>query len=105
MDFGDGGSSTSNTTVSHTYAAPGQFLASLTVVDAVTNCADSFKQTMYYALPVIIGSDTLVCKGTPISLAITNNYVNPATNYSWNIAGDQLAPIPDAVITNYTTVI
>ncbi len=101
--FGDGASSNNNNTVSHTYLAPGQFLASLTVVDSVANCVDSFKQTVYYAVPALVGTDTLVCKGAPISLNITGNYVNPSANYTWWVAGDLLGPISNSAISSYNT--
>lgn len=102
-NFGDGTSANNISTVTHIYSSSGQYPAKLVVTDAVTGCVDSFQQTFYYAVPSLQGNDTLVCKGSPVSLTIDNNYTNPAATYTWMIAGDLLGPISTPDITNYQT--
>lgn len=102
-NFGDGAIANNINTISHAYPAPGQYPARLVVNDSVAGCVDSFKQTIYYASPVLVSNDTLVCKGTPITINIVGNYANPSAIYTWLAAGDILGPTTASDVTNYKT--
>lgn len=101
--FGDGTSADNINIISHAYPASGQYAARLIIADSVTGCVDSFKQTMFSAMPALSSNDTLLCKGSQVSVAIASNYTNPSALYTWSVAGDSLAPSANATITNYST--
>lgn len=78
--FGDGASSNVEFPT-HTYPAPGSYLASL-IVENVWGCRDTSYSPVYVdSLPVVNFSVAPVCMGTP-SLFV--NDIRPGVNYLWD---------------------
>src|SRR6266498_1643395 len=90
--FGDGGSST-DTTPSHTYAAPGTYTVQLTAASSA-GCSNSVSQSVtVYANPVAAFSAPVVCEG---AATVFSNSSNGAASYSWDFGdgGSSTDPAP-----------
>ncbi|MEO5888927.1 MAG: PKD domain-containing protein, partial [Ferruginibacter sp.] len=85
-EFGDGTPSAS-TNIVHNYPPMGEFITKLTVSDVVTGCVDTFSQIIYTATPVLVNTDTSICKNTNTTFTIANNYTNTDATYTWNVMG------------------
>lgn len=79
-DFGDAGTASGNTTISHTYASTGNYLVS--VITDYPSCSDTVKKTITLdILPdqqLIQTSDTTICSGSTKQLKS-----NPGFQFSW----------------------
>ncbi len=99
--FGDGGTST-QTTPSHIYAAPGVYVVQLKAVDSATcNIADSTTTTVtVYSLPVAAFnySPQQAQENTPVTLT---NLSTGATHYQWNFGdGTSLTTTSDTTVSH-----
>ncbi|WP_436497250.1 PKD domain-containing protein [Actinokineospora sp. HUAS TT18] len=81
--FGDGQTGTGST-VSHVYAAPGVYTATLTVTDVAGQTAgDTVTVTVHPAVPVAdAGADTTVAAGAPVTLSGTGS-TGGNLSHSW----------------------
>jgi len=86
-DFGDGGSSTSGPSTTHTYLTPGSFLTSLIVNGGSANCTDQAFQVVIVVDDVIaqIAVNTPICDGDVITFN-DNSVINVGviTNWLWD---------------------
>ncbi len=85
--FGDGSPSTNIDDPVHTFPASGQFNTSLIMRDPVTGCTDTLTTPIYTATPTLINADIAICRNASTTFTISNNYTNPAANYTWNVMG------------------
>jgi gliding motility-associated-like protein len=87
-DLGDGSTSTSSTSFTHTYANPGTYTAKLTATDETTcKGIDSMKKTInVYAppSPQLTAKSITICKGDTTQLNATYN-----TNYTYTWSPNQ----------------
>ena len=98
-NFGDGSPIDSlNFNTVHVFPPSGQFTTTLKLTDAVSGCADSIMQTIFTAKPSLNSIDTSICKNDSATFSILNNYTNSAAQYTWNVEGTQVGPVPDTVI-------
>lgn len=84
-DFGDS-TSASGTTVSHTYALPGTYIVTLTVVDTF-GCSNFISnQVVVYPLPVASFTNSIACSGSSLAFTNTSSISNGDTiiSYFWN---------------------
>lgn len=89
-DFGDGTViSNGGTTVTHTYAAPGNYNVSL-VITGNMGCADtaSIPVTITInAIPaVVVNGPDSVCQGAPFTLTSTVTSADPINYYHWTVS-------------------
>ena len=82
--FGDGQTSTQNTSVTHTYASYGSYIAKLIVSNSQTGCVDSHAVAIL-AYPInaqFTANDTTICKGEGVQFtALTDTNL---THYAWS---------------------
>jgi gliding motility-associated-like protein len=98
-DFGDSTQIANVVTAVHTFPIPGQFLATLSLVDSISGCTDKTSSTIYTASPNLYSTDSSICKYTAVNFSIENNYTNTAAQYTWHVAGNVVGPVPNAAIT------
>lgn len=81
-DFGDGSPLSSDSIITHVYANPGVYTATLTVWDTF-GCRSSQSRTITVQHPDvnIAATDTFVCQNQNITFSNTGTVVGP--NYSW----------------------
>lgn len=98
-DFGDGGTSTSNSPF-HTYNSTGNFTVKLVVTDDI-GCKDSITKTAYIHINAPAANFTLSATSAPCPPLTVNftNSSNGATSYSWTMANGS-----QSTLTNPTTV-
>lgn len=88
--FGDGGTSTSSGTVTHTYAAYGTYNVVLTVTNTASGCTDYYS-IYIQAYPLaknFTASDSTICKGDSIAFTGATNAVT--TGYAWSFNGSTI---------------
>jgi len=82
-DFGDGNTSTGQTSVSHSYSNAGNYL--VTLITDYNTCSDTVKKTVTANAQMnfvnISNSDTTICEGSPAQLSATGG-----VSYSWSPA-------------------
>lgn len=97
--FGDNSSTTSGNSVIHAFPVSGQFVTQLFVTDAATGCTDSVSKIIYTATPGLVTADTALCRTSPITFTIENNYTNSNATYTWSIVGTTAGPTQVSSIT------
>ncbi len=97
-NFGDNSSTVTTTNAIHTFPATGQFATTLTITDSATGCSDNFSQPVYTADPVLVNTDSSICKYVQTVFTITNNYTNNGAIYNWNIVGLRIAGTSNSTI-------
>ncbi|MBC7887046.1 MAG: PKD domain-containing protein [Ferruginibacter sp.] len=98
-NFGDTSPTVSNTDAIHNFPVSGQFATSLTVTDAISGCSDNHIETINTAAPVIVNSDSSICKNANTSFSVTNTYTFGSPQYTWNIVGLNIGPTTSPAIT------
>jgi PKD repeat protein len=81
-NFGDGGTSTTGPTISHTYASAGVYTVTLTMT-TTTGCTITTTQSDTvgaHSTPAFSGTPTTMCYKTPVFFTNTST---GATNYTW----------------------
>lgn len=82
-DFGDTNTATGSSTISHTYASPGNYL--VTMILKYPNCSDTVRKTFSAAIQndnqTISTADTTICIGSSKQLKAA-----PALSYCWSPA-------------------
>ncbi|MEP7110548.1 MAG: PKD domain-containing protein, partial [Ferruginibacter sp.] len=86
-EFGDGSPADSTDKTIHTFPVTGQFVTTLTVIDNITGCRDSFSRPVFTGTPVLVNADTAICKNTNTTFSIADNYDNASATYIWNVLG------------------
>lgn len=84
-DFGDGTTSTTSGTVSHTYSTAGTYNVMLAVYNSSTGCTDTLYKTIKPAIlsvPSFTANDSNFCKG---SLLILSRGGSSDLTYSWKV--------------------
>jgi gliding motility-associated-like protein len=88
-DFGDGTptfSTSSKSTIYHTYADTGSYNIELSASNTTYGCPDDTTQTVSVnALPVVVATGDTICKGNRVSLLSTND---PFYIYAWTPNGE-----------------
>lgn len=97
-NFGDNSATIPTINAIHNFPVRGQFYTILMVTDSVTGCSDSYLQPVYTADPVLVNSDSSICKNSNTSFSIVNNYTSGKAIYTWNILGLKIGPITDSTI-------
>lgn len=84
-DFGDGSTSTQQHG-SHTYADTGTYTVRLTVTNAASGCSHYKELTVFviHEIANFTASDTIICKGLPVSFTATGNVSNKVYLYKWD---------------------
>lgn len=88
-NFGDGNTSTTSGTVTHTYAAPGTYPVSLTVTNTSNGCNHVYTDTIVISSLLASDftvSDTTTCQGQTITFQRTNA-TEPGLYYTWVLSG------------------
>jgi gliding motility-associated-like protein len=86
-NFGDGSTNASTPNATHTYPANGAFNTLLTIVDNATGCRDSFASIIYTANPLLVNTDTFICRNSNTTFTLQNNYTTAGITYKWNVIG------------------
>ena len=97
-NFGDNSSTVTTTNAIHNFPATGQFATTLTITDSITGCSDNFSRPVYTADPVLVNTDSSICKYVQTVFTITNNYTNSGAIYNWNIVGLKIAGTSNSTI-------
>lgn len=92
-DYGDGQQNDSLASPVHNFPSSGSFNTVLTVSDSVSGCSDVFSRTIYTAAPKFTNSDSVICRNTTTIFNVENAYNNPASLYTYFVAGTVTAPI------------
>lgn len=101
-NFGDGSTSTTAGSVSHTYSAYGNYLVKLGIYNSSTGCTDSFFYHLKVTslVPQFVSSDTTICAGSTV------NFIgSPNPNYAsckWDF-GDGTTDVALVSAHNYTS--
>lgn len=84
-DFGDGQTS-SELSPKHVFERPGIYTVSLTVTNSQTGCSSTMIKHVIVVneKAMFVASDTLICKGTPISFNTINLNIDNIILYNWN---------------------
>jgi PKD repeat protein len=99
-DFGDGSPTSNLANPAHNFAL-GSYTVSLTINDIITGCSDVYRQTLYIATPSLINNKAEVCRNSPFTYSILNNFTNSAATYEWHVAGLLAGPnLLDSVTLN-----
>jgi len=98
-NFGDGTPDVNTVNAIHTFPSSGSFVTTVTVVDSVTGCSDSYSQTVYTAGPSLVNPDSAVCRNSGTTFSVQNDYNNPSATYTWNVAGMQAGPFNNSTLT------
>ncbi len=86
-NYGDGSPASSTANTIHTYPAVGSFSTELKIEDNVTGCRDSMRVNIFTAQPVLINSDSSICKYASSTFTIGGDYANAANSYTWSVLG------------------
>ena len=98
-DFGDGIPVENTLNATHTFPTSGTFVTTLTVMDSITGCSDTYAVPIYTADPALVNPDTSICINTSTTFTVINNDNNPAVTYTWFVAGRQAGPFSDSSYT------
>ncbi len=103
-DFGDGGSSTIQNPT-HTYAVPGSYTVKLTVTNNVTGCSHTYSRLINIIIENanFAASDTVICKGTPITFSTIGINTSNIGSHTWDFGdGSSLISTSGTVSHTYT---
>jgi gliding motility-associated-like protein len=97
-DFGDGTTSTSSGTFTHTYAASGDYTIVLTATNSTSGCADSKDSIVTHVRNIVaqFTTDSLLCSGSPYGYdASASLDVGPSCyrGYTWFFSDPTMRPI------------
>jgi len=98
-NFGDQSTDDTTRNTVHTFPISGQFNTTLKITDSITGCTDATLLRIYTAAPLLVNSDSSICKNDSTSFSIENTYNYSATTYTWNIVGKKIGPRKDSIIT------
>jgi gliding motility-associated-like protein len=99
-DFGNGNTISGISRPSEKFDSVGTFHVTLSVYDNRTGCTDEARQTIYTARPILVPSDSFICRGQPVTLAIAENYANPRVVHNWLLGGRTLNGSPAQSFSN-----
>ena len=85
--YGDGSLNGNTFNAVHTFPPAGAFSTTLTVADNATGCSDAISVVIYTANPTLTNTDDLVCRNSPTTFTINNNYTNTNASYEWHLLG------------------
>lgn len=96
--FGDGTQNDSVISPVHTYPPSGSFYATLNIMDSVTGCKSEAGATIYTAAPTLTNPDSVLCRNSYTTFTVKNDYSNPASLYTYHVAGTVTAPLSDSYL-------
>ena len=101
-DFGDGNNAT-NSTVTHSYNAPGQYIITLVATDQNTNANSKVKLNYITINPNPTANFTYQSNGCllPSTINLTNQST-PSLNYNWDFGNSQLSTVFNPSPITYT---
>lgn len=88
-DFGDGATSTQRNPV-HEYSKPGSYIARLTVKNETCEHTASKQVLVVSEKADFTTSDTIVCKGIPVTLTAVNSNASYIAAYNWLVTKDNV---------------
>lgn len=96
--FGDGNTSTTSGSVSHTYSAYGSYSVSLTVTNTASGCSHNLAKNIIIApiATAFSANDTTICKGDTVTFSGTSSSV--ISNYKWDFGNSVISNTSAATI-------
>ncbi len=101
-DFDDGSPHVFTTNAIHVFPPSGAFNTMLAIADNITSCKDTIQYTIYTGTPVLTNPDNFVCRKSPATFTVINNYPNPALVFSWSVLGLPNSTDPSPYTVNAT---
>ena len=89
-DFGDGTTSSTQNNV-HTYAGTGTYTITLVVINHISGCDDTYRQTIRILEEDanFNATDTIICRNTTTTFNAIGNTPGTITNYEWDFGDGQ----------------